>query len=86
MGTPNKATAESRALFKAMLEDLAPQMENWIRLGAEEDPLQAASLVLRLAEFHIPKIQRMTLDITQVSLAEILAELKRREAAEVPTQ
>ncbi|SRR5229473_6401610 len=83
-GTPNKTTAEARALFKAMLDDLVPKMEEWIRVGADEDPLEAASLVLRLAEFHIPKLQRMTLDITQIPLEEILAELKRREAAEAP--
>ncbi len=29
------------------------KMEKWIRLGADQDPLQAASLVLHLAEFHV---------------------------------
>jgi len=49
-GTANKATAEARALFKVMLEDLAPQVEKWITKTAEEDPGKAADLTLKLAE------------------------------------
>jgi hypothetical protein len=31
-GVPNKITIDARVLFKAMLENLAPQVEQWIRL------------------------------------------------------
>ncbi|SRR5712692_8330039 len=84
-GTPNKATAEARALFRAMLEDLAPQVEKWIRKTAEEDPGKAADLTLKLAEFHIPKLQRLAIDLTNIPIEEILAELVRREAEEGAT-
>lgn len=34
-GTPNRATAEARAIFKALLEKLAPEAETWLRECAE---------------------------------------------------
>jgi len=78
-GTPNKATAEARALFSAMLEDLAPQVEKWIRKTAKYDPGKAAEITLKLAEFFIPKMQRLTIDLTKIPIEEIAAELARRE-------
>jgi|SRR5713101_9247385 len=78
-GTPNKATAEARALFGAMLEDLAPQVEKRIRKTAEEDPGKAAEITLKLAEFFIPKMQRLTIDLTNIPIEKIAAELARRE-------
>lgn len=57
-GTPNKATAESRAVFAAMFGRLAPEAEGWVRAAAEKDPARGAELTLRMAEFHIPKLSR----------------------------
>src|SRR5689334_4923023 len=57
-GTPNKATAEARATFHAVFEKLAPEVEGWIREVAETNPARAAELVLRLAEYFVPKLAR----------------------------
>jgi len=79
-GVPNKITTETRVLFKAMLEDLAPQVKKWIRRTAKCDPGKAAELTLKLAEFCLPKLQRMTVDLTTIPIEEIAAEVERREA------
>ena len=57
-GTPNKATAEARAAFGMVFEKLAPEVEGWILAVAETDPARAAELVLRLAEYFVPKLAR----------------------------
>lgn len=58
-GTPNKVTAESRAAFGMVFEKLAPEVEGWIREVAAENPARAAELVLRLAEYFVPKLARI---------------------------
>lgn len=55
---PNKVTGEVREVFKKIFDRLAPQAQNWIARAAEEDPGRGADLLLRLAEFHIPKLGR----------------------------
>lgn len=55
-GTPNKATTESRALWQAVFEDLAPQAATWIKAAAVEDPGKAAELTIRIAEYFVPKM------------------------------
>lgn len=76
-GVPNRTTAEVREVFKKILDDLAPEAEQWIRdtaAGVEVeriddegqtikvrlpgDPKGAADLLLKLAEFHVPKLAR----------------------------
>jgi hypothetical protein len=79
-GTPNKATEQGRALFKQMLEGLALEVEDWIRKTAKKDPKGAAELTLKLAEFCIPRWQRITVDLSKMPLEDIAAELARREA------
>lgn len=51
-----------------------------LRMGA--DPRGAADLLLKLAEFYVPKLQRLTIDLTQMPIEDIAAELVRREAME----
>jgi hypothetical protein len=41
-----------------VFEKLAPEVEGWIREVAETDPARAAELVLRLAEYFVPKLAR----------------------------
>ena len=60
-GTPNNVTAEARATFQAVFEKLAPEVEGWIRAVAERDPARGAELVLRLAEYFVPKLARTEL-------------------------
>jgi len=99
-GIPNKVTAEARAIFKALLEKKAPEIEQMIedtwrgieiekqmpngetvvgRLNA--DPGKAAALMLQLAEFSIPKLQRTEKTIADATDEELLAEIRRRKEA-----
>ena len=76
-GVPNKATAEARAVFVALLDKKAAELEAMIdetRYGIEiektmsdgqvvvgrlnADPGKAVDLVLKMAEFCIPKLGR----------------------------
>lgn len=81
-GSPNKVTVETRLIFKKLLDDLAPEVEGWIRQAAKKDPGEAANTVIRLGEFAVPKLARLQVDLRTVPIEEIAAELARREAAE----
>jgi len=41
---------------------------------------RAKGTVLKVAEFYVPKLQRLNIDLTKVALEDIAAELARREA------
>ena len=56
--TPNKVTADVRSIFAGIMERNAGSAEEWILRVAEDDPHKATDLLLRLAEFHVPKLQR----------------------------
>lgn len=60
-GTPNKVTSTAREAFLAMFHRLSPNIEGWIAETAEKDPGKAAELVLRMAEYHFPKLGRQEL-------------------------
>lgn len=57
-GVPNKLTTTARAAFLATFGKLEGDLEGWIRSGAQLDPLKAADLVVRMAEYHFPKLGR----------------------------
>jgi hypothetical protein len=57
-GTPNKVTSAAREAFLATFGKLDVELEGWIRSGADQDPLKAADLVIRMAEYHFPKLGR----------------------------
>lgn len=57
-GSVNKATADVRACVAGIAQNLAPEVEGWIRKGARKNPLGAAHLLAQLLEYHIPKLSR----------------------------
>jgi hypothetical protein len=57
-GLPNKATAEVRAAIAKLMEETAPKMQEWLDRVADEDPARALEIVVKLAEYHIPKLGR----------------------------
>jgi hypothetical protein len=57
-GVPNKLTADVRAVFAGIMERNAEKCEGWIAQVAATDPFKATDLLLRLAEFHVPKLAR----------------------------
>src|SRR5689334_19712259 len=71
-GTPNKATADVRAAIALLMERNIGKLEQWIGCvadgdagaGIKPDPGKAADLLLRAAEYHIPKLGRIDHAIT----------------------
>ena len=75
-GSANKITSAAREAFLLTFENLAPDIEGWIReVGdgydaihflsdgtrckyKERDPGRAAELMIRMAEYHFPKLAR----------------------------
>src|SRR5258707_15841738 len=79
-GVPNKMTLEFRQLSRDMLEERFAKVGGWIDTVAETDPARACELTLRLAEFFLPKLQRLNIDLKEIPIEEIATELERREA------
>lgn len=57
-GTPNRLTSDIRQCFADIMQNMGPRMEEWIERVAETDPGRAAEIILKLAEYHIPKLSR----------------------------
>lgn len=57
-GTPNKATADVRTAFAALLEGAVPKLQGWLDRVGKDDPARALNIVKDLAEYHIPKLSR----------------------------
>jgi len=60
-GLPNKATANVRAALALLAERNASKLEEWISRVAKKDPAKAADLMIRIFEYHIPKLARTEL-------------------------
>lgn len=57
-GSPNKATRDVREAFASLLERNAPKFDGWLNEVGAEDPARALDIVAKLAEYHVPKLQR----------------------------
>lgn len=57
-GSRNVVTEEKRVLFAEAWKNLSPDVVCWIREVAMKNKAKAAELALKLAEFHVPKLQR----------------------------
>lgn len=60
-GTPNKATAQAREAFQKLVTTNLPQMQKWLDEVALDDPAKAIDLMLKMAEFILPKLARQEL-------------------------
>jgi hypothetical protein len=57
-GVPNKVTGAIRDAFEELLRGNLGKVEKWLQDTAEEDPGKAVDLMLKMAEFCIPKLAR----------------------------
>jgi hypothetical protein len=57
-GTANKSTQDARAAMALLLSGNLTKLQGWLDATAKHDPAKAFDLMLRLAEFTIPKLQR----------------------------
>ena len=74
-----RAHIEIKALIRAALDGTLPDLKMYIQETATIDPGKAAELIIRLAEFEVPKLGRLDVKVDQISDAELLLELERRE-------
>lgn len=66
LGSANKSTEQVRRAVAELLTLSAPKMVGWLQLvadgdeekGVKADPGKAIDLVLKAAEYHIPKLAR----------------------------
>jgi hypothetical protein len=60
-GVPNRATTQVREAFAALVEGNQSRLQEWLDRVAAENPKNALDMYLRLAEFVLPKPQRVDL-------------------------
>lgn len=59
--TPNKVTREVREAFKMLVDNNLDKMQGWLDEVAKDNPALALRIITELAEFCIPKLQRVTI-------------------------
>lgn len=57
-GSPNKATSAFRETVNRVLTDNAENVSVWLSEVAERDPARALDLLVKLAEYAVPKLSR----------------------------
>ena len=60
-GVPNKTTQEIRQAFQMLIESALPDIQEWLRKVAEDNPEKALQIVERYADYILPKLQRTEL-------------------------
>jgi hypothetical protein len=60
-GIPNNATKEIRDAFEMLIHDNIDNMKVWLSDVGEEDPERALNIMVKMAEFIVPKLQRTEL-------------------------
>ena len=70
---------EVKVLIKKVLDGIMPDLQEYIERAAETDPARAAELIIKLAEFEVPKLGRLDVKVDKISDVELLAEIERRE-------
>lgn len=82
-GTPNKSTKETREAFKKVLNDNLDNLDVWLNKVAYKNPEKAINILLKIAEFIIPKLNKIEVEETpkdeceNMTDEELDAELKR---------
>lgn len=61
-GALAKTTKEIKLAFQLILSENTDNFNIWIQKIAEKDPAKAMSLIIDMAEFILPKLQRSTVE------------------------
>jgi hypothetical protein len=91
-GTPNKSTAQAREAIALLVEGNMDKMQGWLDQIAASDPKAAIDSIIKLMEYHVPKLARAELsgtdgeeirthnqyDITQLVLSKLTDEQLRQ--------
>ncbi len=79
-GIPNKTTKEIRDAFQMLVEDNLDNMKLWLSDVGETDPERALEIMLKMAEFIVPKLSRTDIK-AEVTDKSIVINLKPIEDA-----
>ena len=60
-GTPNKSTAQAREAIALLVEGNMVKMQGWLDRIAADDPKAAVDTMVKLLEYHVPKLARTEL-------------------------
>jgi hypothetical protein len=83
-GVPNKITSDIREILKSILDHKAPEAEKWLEKTAKEDPARALDLMLRICEYHIPKLART--EVTGADGGGLVIEIRKYSDCETTSQ
>ena len=61
-GAKNLTTEEIREEFKKLIESSLPDIQEWLRRVAKENPEKALMIVERYSDYILPKLQRTELN------------------------
>ena len=56
-GAKDKVKADTKEAFQSLVEGNLKNVEKWIKEVATENPAKALDIILRMAEFFIPKMK-----------------------------
>lgn len=84
--SPAQTKRELRAVLQASAENLAIDVENWIRRGARQNPLAAVSAFASLAEYCLPRLARVEQLQKQIPMSKEDVERQLRELGIDPAQ
>jgi hypothetical protein len=93
-GVPNKATSAFRETVNRVLEENAENVSKWLREVGLQDPAKALDLLVKMAEYAVPKLSRQevsavvrgdglrptTIEIVAAQREEVLAALHRKHS------
>jgi hypothetical protein len=79
-GVPNRATADVRMAFSQLLERNTNKLDGWLARVGKNDPARALDLVIKLAEYHIPKLSRTEVANAETPFMVQIVDPTRRDA------
>jgi len=60
-GKKNKTTREIKEAFQLLIESNIHNFENWLNSIADENPVKAMEIIIKLTEYIVPKLNRTEL-------------------------
>jgi hypothetical protein len=57
-GVPNQVTRDTREAFRLLVEDNADRLQGWLDRVGTKNPAKAAEILVKLAEFIVPRLAR----------------------------
>ena len=63
-GVPNKSTTQAREAIARFVDNNTERLEKWLDEIAEESPKDAFECVMKVMEYHVPKLARTETNLT----------------------